>query len=246
MTPSVPTACSSHENAVDLVARLQCHPQLYPQMAALLDEVENRAGALNTGDEAEEAIVWRACASSVGKRRPNGRSNGRPPCSRSAHPGCAKRVKKLCRQTTLGPIELNEQLWRGGMHTQRPFCAATCVQPRSCSLRLRRALADFGADHAFAAAAVKVQKHYGVSVPVERMRAALRYLGNRTDQLDYAHAIAHGLPVGSGSIESGHRHVIQARIEKTGAWWTQTNAHALCQLRTLRANGNWNRYRPMN
>ena len=42
-----------------MVTRLQRHPQLYAQMAALLDEVENRAGALNTGDEAEEAIVER-------------------------------------------------------------------------------------------------------------------------------------------------------------------------------------------
>jgi hypothetical protein len=74
------------------------------------------------------------------------------------------------------------------------------------------------------------------------VRAALRYLGNRTEQLDYAYALAHDLPVGSGLIESGHRHVIQARIKKAGAWWTQANAHALCQLRTLRANNQWNHY----
>ena len=45
--------------AADLSARLQRHPDLYAQVAALLDEVENRAGALNTGDEAEDAIVER-------------------------------------------------------------------------------------------------------------------------------------------------------------------------------------------
>jgi len=45
--------------AADLFARLQRHPDLYAQVAALLDEVENRAGALNTGDEAEDAIVER-------------------------------------------------------------------------------------------------------------------------------------------------------------------------------------------
>jgi len=49
----------SPESAADLVARLQHHPHLYSQMAALLDEVENRAGALNTGDEAQDAIVER-------------------------------------------------------------------------------------------------------------------------------------------------------------------------------------------
>lgn len=74
------------------------------------------------------------------------------------------------------------------------------------------------------------------------VRAALRYLGNRTAQLDYAYALAHDLPVGSGLIESGHKHVLQARIKKAGAWWTELNAHALCQLRTLRANLQWNNY----
>jgi len=74
------------------------------------------------------------------------------------------------------------------------------------------------------------------------VRAALRYLENRTDQLDYAYALAHDLPVGSGLIESGNRHVIQARIKKAGAWWTELNIHAMCQLRTLRANGQWVHY----
>jgi hypothetical protein len=81
-------------------------------------------------------------------------------------------------------------------------------------------------------------------VPDEKapVRATLRYLENRTDQLDYAHALAHDLPVGSGLIESGHRHVLQARLKKAGAWWTPANAHALCQLRTLRANLRWDHY----
>lgn len=49
----------SPEAAADFLARLLHHPQLYVQMTALLDEVENRAGTLNTGDEAEDAIVAR-------------------------------------------------------------------------------------------------------------------------------------------------------------------------------------------
>lgn len=63
MNPSaLPPAISparSHQIAPDFLVRLERHPQLYEQMAALLDEVENRAGALNTGDEAEDAIVER-------------------------------------------------------------------------------------------------------------------------------------------------------------------------------------------
>jgi uncharacterized protein UPF0236 len=74
------------------------------------------------------------------------------------------------------------------------------------------------------------------------VRAALRYLENRPDQLDYARALALDLPVGSGLIESGHRHVLQARLKQPGASWTEANAHALCQLRTLRANRQWDHY----
>ena len=66
--------------------------------------------------------------------------------------------------------------------------------------------------------------------------------GHAAVVLDYAHALAHDLPVGSGLIESGHRHVIQARIKKAGAWWTSVNVHAMCQLRALRANRQWDLY----
>jgi hypothetical protein len=74
------------------------------------------------------------------------------------------------------------------------------------------------------------------------VRCAVRYLENRPDQLDYAGALARGLPVGSGLIESGHRHVLQKRIKLAGAWWTPDNLHALAQLRTCRANARFDAY----
>ena len=74
------------------------------------------------------------------------------------------------------------------------------------------------------------------------VRAALRYLENRREQLDYAHALNNNLPVGSGMIESGHRHVLQARLKRSGAWWTPDNVHAMAQLRVCRANGLWHSY----
>jgi Uncharacterised protein family (UPF0236) len=73
-------------------------------------------------------------------------------------------------------------------------------------------------------------------------RAALRYLENRLDQLDYPTALLQGLPVGSGLIESAHRHLLQARLKLAGAWWTPNNAQSMCQLRVLRANGLWDTY----
>lgn len=68
---------------------------------------------------------------------------------------------------------------------------------------------------------------------------AFRYLNNRLDCIDYAAALAMGLPIGSGMIESGHRHVLQARMKKAGAAWLTDTAENLANLRVLRANNQW-------
>jgi hypothetical protein len=73
-------------------------------------------------------------------------------------------------------------------------------------------------------------------------RAALRYLENRRDQLNYPAALAAGLPVGSGLIESGNRHVLQRRLKQAGAWWLPENLDAMACLRTTRASGAYDSY----
>jgi hypothetical protein len=67
--------------------------------------------------------------------------------------------KKNRWQTTLGWIELTEQLWRSGTQTPRPFCQADRIRNRGSSRRWKRAMTDFGADESFASAAEKVQAH---------------------------------------------------------------------------------------
>ena len=49
------------------------------------------------------------------------------------------------------------------------------------------------------------------------VRNGHRYLTNRIDGLDYPRALKLDLPIGSGLIESGHRHVLPARLKKAGA-----------------------------
>jgi hypothetical protein len=71
------------------------------------------------------------------------------------------------------------------------------------------------------------------------VRRAYRYMDNRREQLDYQGALEKKLPIGSGLIESGHRHVLQARLKQPGMWWREDNAHAMAQLRVCRANGLW-------
>jgi hypothetical protein len=80
------------------------------------------------------------------------------------------------------------------------------------------------------------------SLPDEQapVRCAIRYLTHRMDCLDYPEAIANNLPIGSGLIESSHKHVIQQRLKQPGAAWLTKNAESMAQLRVLRANQHWN------
>ena len=74
------------------------------------------------------------------------------------------------------------------------------------------------------------------------VRAAHRYLMNRPGQFNYQGALAAGLPIGSGEIESAHRYVIQSRLKLAGAWWKPKNAKSMLALRVCRANGDWDNY----
>ncbi len=51
------------------------------------------------------------------------------------------------------------------------------------------------------------------------VRTCHRYLSARADRLNYRQALAEGLPIGSGEIESAHRYVAQQRLKRPGAWW---------------------------
>jgi hypothetical protein len=78
-------------------------------------------------------------------------------------------------------------------------------------------------------------------VPEEEapVRSAIRYLSNRLEYLDYPRALAQQLPIGSGLIESAHKHVLHARLKRPGTAWLPHHADSIAQLRVLRANQQW-------
>ena len=80
----------------------------------------------------------------------------------------------------------------------------------------------------------------GVPEKEAPVRQCYRYLTNRRENLNYSQAEAQGLPIGSGQIESGHKHVLQARLKQAGMAWLPDNAHKMAQLRVVRANNDWN------
>jgi hypothetical protein len=74
------------------------------------------------------------------------------------------------------------------------------------------------------------------------VRACFRYLSNHSNFLDYKGALAAGLPIGSGEIETAHRYVFQNRLKIAGGWWKMGNLEKMRALRVLRANGGWEDY----
>ena len=82
----------------------------------------------------------------------------------------------------------------------------------------------------------------GTSDEQAPVRVCHRYLSARTDQLKYREALAEGLPIGSGEIESAHRYVAQKRLKLPGAWWLVEHAEHMLALRINRLNGDWQDY----
>ena len=61
--------------------------------------------------------------------------------------------------------------------------------------------------------------------------ALLRYYRNNERRMHYAAFREEGLPIGSGTVESGHRHVLQKRMKLAGQHWDPVRAKRMATLR---------------
>ena len=68
---------------------------------------------------------------------------------------------------------------------------------------------------------------------------AHRYLNTRKAMIDYPHFRQQPYPIGSGAIESAHKHVVQARMKQAGMRWKLENVEGMLCLRNLIANDRW-------
>jgi len=65
------------------------------------------------------------------------------------------------------------------------------------------------------------------------------YLASRQSHLTYAAFADHGYPLGSGSVESGQKLVVQARLKGPGMHWTRVAVNDLLALRGIERSGRW-------
>jgi hypothetical protein len=66
--------------------------------------------------------------------------------------------------------------------------------------------------------------------------ALLKYLQVNRKRLNYKEFLANKWPLGSGEIESAHRHVIQRRMKQAGMRWSPDGAQRMAQARALYAS----------
>lgn len=91
-----------------------------------------------------------------------------------------------------------------------------------------RALAHLPVEQASDPAAARAQR-----------AASLQYLTKRLDQLQYAHFVAQGYPIGSGSVESANKLVVEARLKGSGMHWARAHVDPVVALRTALCSKRW-------
>ena len=67
----------------------------------------------------------------------------------------------------------------------------------------------------------------------------LNYLSRRREMIDYRHFRNRGYPIGSGSVESSHKHVVHSRLKQAGMRWAEEHVDPMLSLRNLICNDRW-------
>ncbi len=69
-----------------------------------------------------------------------------------------------------------------------------------------------------------------------------KYLLKNNENLKYGSALESGHPIASGVIEGACRHLINDRLDITGARWSLNGAEAILKMRSLKSGNDLNEY----
>ena len=72
-----------------------------------------------------------------------------------------------------------------------------------------------------------------------QIQEQVTYLQKRSDLMDYPTYRASGWPIGSGSVESSHKFVVQARLKGAGMHWKPEHVNPMLALRLALLNERW-------
>jgi hypothetical protein len=71
------------------------------------------------------------------------------------------------------------------------------------------------------------------------LKDVIRYYENNMERMKYGSFLKKGYLIGSGSIESAHRNVIQQRLKLSGQRWSIEGAQRIANLRAYRKSNRW-------
>ena len=86
--------------------------------------------------------------------------------------------------------------------------------------------------------AIRLLYPKGTPLP-EPVRQSVGYLFHNRRRMDYAAFRQAGYPIGSGTIESACKTVVQARMKQSGMRWSRQGAQAMLALRCLLLSRRW-------
>jgi hypothetical protein len=90
-----------------------------------------------------------------------------------------------------------------------------------------------------------VHTHYPLGQPwPDDLRQALGYFYHHRHRMRYRQFRQEGYPVGSGSVESACKVVVEARLKQAGMRWSRTGAQAMLALRSIVLSDRWDQVWP--
>ena len=79
----------------------------------------------------------------------------------------------------------------------------------------------------------------GATTAVATVQASVAYLEKRRAMMTYARFRARGYPIGSGSVASANKVVVESRLKGAGMHWARPHVNPLVALRTIACSDRW-------
>lgn len=158
------------------------------------------------------------------------------------HPHQLKLIEKIMRKNQVQAvvvmdfIHVLEYLWKAAhcLHDKKDKTIENWVAKRALKV-LKGQCSQVAKGIRQSASKRKLEKR-------EAIDKCADYLLKNKSRLRYDEALSEGFPIASGVIEGACRHLINDRMDITGARWSLEGAEAVLKLRSVNSSGDWDSY----